>query len=51
MPRVGPKPLVTLGVLMVADRQALTGLALAHGYDAAFRWTAWPASGHRIDRT
>jgi hypothetical protein len=43
MPRFGPKPLVACGMLAASAgtaRQALTGLALAHGYETGFWWIA-----------
>jgi hypothetical protein len=52
MPRVGPKPLVGLGMVIAPSintgRQALTGLALAHGYDTAFWWTAGLFAGGAV---
>jgi len=35
-----PGPVAWLAAARVIGRQALTGLALAHGYDTAFWWTA-----------
>ena len=37
-----------LALARLIGRQALTGLALAHGYDTAFRWTAGIFAGGAV---